>query len=1387
MKTFIILLFLLSQAFILRSQEPGVKYIGIEKGLSNNAVTAIFQDHKGFMWFGTYDGLNRYDGYDCTIFRNMADDSNSIYSNSINAISEDAGHNIWIGGQKEINIYNPTTHRFTIPTYSFANNALKQKLADNVVKLQRINNNTMLAGTQHNGLFYFDNSTISGIQVPLMVENRNSVNYYVTDIKHDTRKNITYVLVQNEGLFTYDAQKHELHLQNSLPRQANCLIICRNGSIWIGDNTGLYQYDNKTNTLSPGVIANIISVVDICEDKKGTLWIASDGAGIWLLTAGQSKAVPLNAVIDEKNPLINSNSVYAIYEDQQERKWIGTLRGGVNVIEPQINTFKAVVYHASDNMEAIDNFILSFCEDNNHNVWIGTDGAGLRYWNRAKSTFTNFSHDSSKSKTISSNFVTGIIKDGTKGLWISTWFGGINRYDFRTGTFRQYQCFNPTGNTVNNNVWTLLEDTRKRLWASAVRNGGLYLFDTKLNSFTIYDSKLTDLQCLAEDAAGNVWGGDYSSLIRIDTIAKKHIVYNIGFTVRSIYEDKKKNFWVGTQEGGLFLFNRKDGTFKRFTTGDGLPQNTILRILESSNGNLWLSTYNGLSRFDVAKKTFKNFSKSDGLQSDQFSFNGALALSTGELLFGGIKGFNVFNPQNILEKEIAPQLFLADFSINNKPAQNNLSYLKEPGENGILQVVVPFDDANISLNFLGLDYADASNLNYAYYLQGWDKDWNYIKNTRTANFSRLREGDYIFKVKVSHGNGKWGDAVELLYITILPPWYRTWWAYSLYILLIAAVTYLYMLYKNKQTKLKYEVQLAHLETQKEKEINEKKIAFFTNVSHEFRAPLSLIINPIKDLLKKPEGSSENSELKVIYRNAQRLLRLVDQLLLFKKADSEDTVNLLKLNLVHLAKNVFACFSEQARSKKIQYLFDCDVPDIFLNADREKLEIALFNLLSNAFKYTPDGGAVTFSMSEEDNSVKIIISDTGSGIPAEEGEKLFNRFYQVKNTEGKSGFGIGLFLVKKFIEVHNGSVSYQSVLGKGTSFIVQLNNNGPSSHKTNSVDESIAEKNIMTEPNKPDKIVNRLAITENIPVTAAAGSIAEPSSSILNELNEEILVEDISSAQHIITVQDEIVTDKPTLLIIDDDLEILSYLSGIFSTEYKLYKAVSAEDGLLIAHDQLPDLIISDIVMKGLNGLEFCKILKDDETVSHIPLILLTGTSSEETQLKSMELGADDYIKKPFDKDLLIARVKSLLKRRNILQNYFFNEVTLGTAKFKVSTEYKEFLNNCIKIIEDHLEDDQFSIKVLASEIGMSHSNLYRKIKSVSGQTITGFVRFIRLKKAAEILIHTDKNVNETANLVGFSDVKYFRVNFTKQFGVTPSDYLKKFRKSLINRRSANEH
>jgi signal transduction histidine kinase/CheY-like chemotaxis protein len=1008
-------------------------------------------------------------------------------------------------------------------------------------------------------------------------------------------------------------------------------------------------------------------------------------------------AAALSSLGKNGNPVINSNAVYAVYIDKEERKWIGTLRGGVNIIEPPLNLFKTIVYEPESTNNSVQNFILSFCEDENKNVWIGTDGAGLRYWNRADNTYQGFANNPGSSNAVSSNFITSIVKDQSNNIWVSSWRGGVDRFNKASRAFQHYDCFNMRTKVNDNNIWFLYHDSKKKLWAGAVRNGGLYRLNENNNRFENFDNNLTELQCMAEDKAGNLWAGNYTSLIQLDTVNSKHHYFNIGYTVRCIHEDARKNFWIGTQEGGLLLFDRKTGSYKRYTTTDGLPGNTILRMLEDKQGNLWLSTYNGLSKFDVQQKKIRNFSQADGLQSNQFSYHAALALSSGEFLFGGIKGFNIFYPDSIAVKKQTPPVFLSQLKINNVPVEDKLAYVKERSLEQIKTIVIPYDEASLALDFLGLDYSDAADLNYAYNLQGWDKNWNFVNRTHTANYSRLQEGDYIFEVRISNSDGTWSEPQQLLHISVLPPWYRSWWAYSLYLLLGAAVIYLYTLYRNKQTKLKYEVQLAQLETQKEKELNEKKIAFFTNVSHEFRTPLSLIINPIKDLLQKNENRTENAELKVVYRNAQRLLRLVDQLLLFKKADVEtDRLHMVPVNFYHLCSDVYACFTEQARSKKISYDCRCEeeLKKLVINADREKIEIALFNVLSNAFKYTPAGGEITFAVETEGTQVKVNISDNGPGIPATEGKKLFERFYQVKGDGSKTGFGIGLYLVKNFVEAHNGTVTYKSEEGKGTTFTILLpvnvpvGLNAPITQQMSGIIKPLLKEELkVSGKDENEKAAIVLPEQNSHPASVSA---------ILNELNEDVPEEETVLADPGIPRQ--LVSAQQQLLIIDDDNEIRDYLVSIFSTQYKIYQAQSAEEGMLLARKHLPDLIISDIMMGGLTGLDLCKTLKEDSVVSHIPIILLTGSSSDEMQLKGIESGADDYIKKPFDKDILIARVNAILKRRNVLQNYFYNEITLGSGTFKVSAEYKEFLEHCMKIIEAHLDDDQFSIKILASEI-----------------------------------------------------------------------------------------
>src|SRR6185312_12781533 len=573
---------------------------------------------------------------------------------------------------------------------------------------------------------------------------------------------------------------------------------------------------------------------------------------------------------------------------------------------------------------------------------------------------------------------------------------------------------------------------------------------------------------------------------------------------------------------------------------------------------------------------------------------------------------------------------------------------------------------------------------------------------------------------------------------ILPPWYRTWWAYLLYAVIICSAVYLLMRYKVKQTRLKYKVKLARINAEKEHELNEKKLSFFTDVSHEFRTPLSLIINPLKDVLTKSENEAEKKELNIVYRNARRLLSLVDQLLLFRKADTEaDQLKISLVNFKNLCYEVYLCFVQQAKSKSIEYRFESANDNIYLYVDKEKIEISLFNLLSNAMKYSPEKGRIIFKIEEKENDVLVSLSDTGVGISDQEGDKLFDKFYRVGagTGTGKSGFGIRLYLAKHFIDNHKGEIYYESAVGKGTTFFIKLKKGK----------EHLCEQKVCEDVIVPSDIFHEL-------------------------------VEDPVTVKQIDNGLSEIITGKLSLMIVDDDLQLLEYIRKIFADKFVIYEATNGNDALVLAKKNAPDIIISDITMAGMDGIELCKNIKSIPSLSHTPVILLTGASSKETELKSIEKGADDYITKPFEKEFLLAKVVNIVKSRDVIKKYFYNEITLQENKLKVSENYKEFLEKCIQTVEMHLDDDQFNIQKLSQEIGMSHSALYKKIKEISGQSANSFIRFIRLRKAAELLINTNSNVNQVAFEIGMNDLKYFRMQFNKLFGMNPSEYIRKFRK-----------
>jgi signal transduction histidine kinase/ligand-binding sensor domain-containing protein/DNA-binding response OmpR family regulator len=1319
--------------------DPPVKYLGIDQGLSNNAVISIFQDHNGFMWFGTFDGLNRYDGYSFKVFRNVLADSTSLKSNYIRVITEDADHHLWIGTAKGLNIYNPVKANFYSAKFKCWNNTFLKPLENSISAIQKNDKEgCVLVGAHNSGLLIFGKNSRTGVQIPFRSWKGHEGDYDVTAITIDANLQQAWIFIQEAGLCLYNLKNKELTLINGTIKKAGCLKLDSKGNLWLGNENGLFKYDISTNVFSNNVLPFRGRVMDLFEDRQHVLWISCDGNGVWSMPVGENR--PVAYLSTSGTSLINGNSIYAIYDDLQGNKWIATKHGGITMIQLRHNLFNHITYAGPGQKNSIEDFIFCFAEDKKGNVWIGTDGAGLRYWDRRNNTSITYKHNPNNSASISSDFITNVVCDSQGDLWAVSWLGGVNRLKKGSENFEHFTCYNTYTGVVDKNAWLVFEDSRKQLWVTTANGGALYLFNRNTNRFEVFDEKLTTILCISEDRQGNILAGYRHSLLQIDLVNKKHKIWPIGHSVRCVQEDRNKNLWVGTDGGGLFLFDRTKETYKQFTTADGLPSNTILRLLEDDKNNLWLSTYNGLCKFNTINRTFRNYSKSDGLQSSQFGFNAALALRSGEFVFGGIKGFNIFYPDSIYDKKEPFKIYLTGLNINNKPVEEDDSYVSKRASERIETIELPFDQASLSLDYVALDYLSADNIKYAYKLEGWDKNWNYVNNIRTANYSRLHEGTYSFKIKVANGAGPWSEATSLLTVVVLPPWYRTWWAYCMYAILFLSAAYLYIIYNKRHERLRYEIKLANYEKEKERELTEKKLSFFTGISHEFRTPLTLIINPIKDLIQKIDTPDEQQELNIVHRNARRLLSLIDQLLLFRKADAAtDNLKFSRHNFYQLCQEVYLCFVQQAKGNHQEYQFEFENQNLELYIDREKMEIALFNLLSNAIKYTPEYGKIIFQVTETTEEVHVVVIDNGYGIAAGATSRLFEKFYQVNssNTATKTGFGIGLYLVKRFVEGHKGTVSFQTDEGKGTSFHITLK--------------------------KGARHLDGQTILDS----------QQYKTSILEELTEDVSEEPGTSAQD--NKNEELATDRQTILLADDDNAIRSYLRQILKHKYELLEAVNGMEALKIAQEKFPDLVISDIRMELMDGIELCKQIKQDQNLNHIPVILLTGSNGEEVELQSIEGGADAYITKPFDKGILLAKVENLFNSRSEIQKYFFNEVTLQKNTLKISPEYKAFLDKCIAIVEQHLHNDQFTIKTLAHEIGMSHSYLYKKVRLMSGQSVAGFIRYIRLRKAAELMITANCNVNEAAFQVGINDVKYFRRQFNKLFGMNPSEYIKKYR------------
>ena len=1349
----IILLLLLPIIFvkIAKAQVDEITYLGIENGLSNNSVNTIFKDRYGYMWFGTDDGLNRYDGYEFKVFRNNKNDSSSVAFNRIGCIASEENGDLWVGTKNGISIYNNFSSKFHTPKFYNPKTQKSLKADAEVNAIVKDEKGGLWVATNKQGLLY----KAAGkdlVEVPLSLKNIPLSAYNIISISIDGTD--VWFVIEGTGLCTFNSQTKKLRLVSDQFSTSNCMYKDKHDVLWIAKGQEIYKFDTKRYKIifhqNLGG-EKVLRATEIKKNRNGEIWVATDGGGISILDNTGKKIREILGKPIKRN--LNSNAVMSILFDNEDRIWMGTLRGGINIIDKRKNKFTTVAHDHNNSNSLVDDFVLSFCEDQNSNIWIGTDGGGLSVWNRKTNTFRNYNGTLGKENSLSNNNITSLVDDREGNIWISTFGGGINRFNPRNQSFEHFRCINPQGE--DHNVWKLFCDSKGDIWAgTAYGVNYTYKFNQTRNRFEVVYKSLDHIITIAEDNNNLLWfGSESGKLTKVDAVHKKLISYQFKHPIRAISFDKNNNLWIGVQYTGLIYLNTHNNTFKTFTETEGLCNNSVLNIQKDTEGNLWISTFHGISKFNSKTEKFTNFYEADGLQSNQFSYNAALTLKDGTILFGGIKGFNYFNPKKITTYTGFPKLLITDLEVMNKKIGSQKQTGSSSGSLASLNnLTLSYEDAVVNIDYAALEYSAPNKIQYAYYLEGWDKAWTYT-SIRSAYYSRLTEGNYTFHIKSTNTEGQWNPKEKLISITVLPPWFRTIWAYLIYLLGLAGAIFLYNRYRVKQANLSYELKINKIKAEKEAEINESKFDFFTNISHEFRTPLTLIINPVKDLLRKNELQHAGESLQTIFKNSRRLLSLIDQLLLFRKVDS-DTYHLQisKFNIQSLCEDAFACFKSETLLHDIAYEITGSI-QTEIYGDKEKIEIILFNLLGNAIKYTPKGGKVTLRLSELPDSISFSVEDTGTGIAEENVEKLFDKFYQADTRSKKlqNGFGIGLYLVKRFADLHFGKVTVVNNKPNGSIFTVELQKG-----KTHF-----------------GKGITVLEI--------------EPKHTTIDELKDDFQIDTIEQKKDKVPfVIPSITSDKKCILIVDDYEEMRNYIISIFEQNFNILEAQDGDQALKIIRSQRPDLIISDVMMENLDGIELCEAIKKDPSINHIPIILLTASASSEIKLKGIKEGADDYISKPFDVDILKARVEAMLKTRTDLHQYFFNEIGNPELNHSITEEQKNFLNTCSEIINSEIQNPNFGVDALADAMGMSHSNLYKKIKASSGQSATSFIRFIRLRKAAEILVYSDSLVNEAAFACGINDIKYFREHFNKLFGMQPSAFVKKYRPTFKKKFKLNK-
>jgi signal transduction histidine kinase/ligand-binding sensor domain-containing protein/DNA-binding response OmpR family regulator len=1309
--------------------------ISVDKGLSQSSVFAIQQDTLGFIWVGTQYGLNRYDSKGFKVYRPVKNAKNSLQSYYIRSLFIDHKGRLWVGGNNSISIYNYDTDNFT-------NYQLPRNIGEWYIS-------SITEDKQHR-------IWASSIAGDVFVLNPNEEKFTVVKFSassHEMKK-IAYIGLWQEqiilgtdvGLFKLNAKTHQLTKINLGVEKAfiNDVYIDHK-KLWIAtEGEGVIQYNSENGQISTLLhSASTNSIADnnircIGKDTEGNFWLGTfRGLTIFNPTAKSFT----NYYHQISQPYtISQNSVRCFFMDKQNGIWLGTYYGGLNYYHKNDIKFNLLSQNSAK-PSLNDEVIGVIKQDAKGNFWIGSNDKGLNYWNKSANTITYYSNNENNSNSISSNNIKAIEFDDSGNVLIGTHKGGLNLLNPGSGSVQRFLHDDNNPNTIAGDlVYSLLKDSKGRIWVGT--RSGLDQFHPETKTFThvLLDkagkrAASDDITFLFEDSKHRIWLGStngptlfYPETMLFGNIGHGKISYDI---VNCITEDKKHRIWLGTREG-LLLYDEAQESFISLEAGKDLVKETIYGIIPDDAGNLWISTNSGLLKFNPDKGSVQTFDESDGLQNNQFNDYSFCKAKDGMMLFGGIKGISYFYPSMIKQQPLRLKLSFTTLEVLNKNvAVADETDILEKHIDQTSELEIGPEYKQFSIFFNTFNYISSNRTYYYYKLEGIDKEWQRTDELKVS-YSNLPAGRYNFQIKAVGPNDE-TSAVRSIRINILPPWYKTLWFSFLLLAVVSGAIYIGFEIIKGRIKAVQQLKQERIDKERVNYINQVKMDFFTNVSHELRTPLTLILAPLEELLKMPFADKiSKKKHELMFINAKRLYNLVDQLFEFRKTEmGTRQLKVGKGNIVTFTQEIFESFKPLSEKNGIQYSYHSEEEQLIFYFDKDAMEKILFNLLSNAFKYTKTGQSIHVELLKQNDTVQIKVTDTGVGISEEDLSKVFDRFYQVNNREMNLGSGVGLAFTKRLVELHHGEITAESAMQKGSTFTVTIPTSDHVYKNDQQIEESLYDLSIISD----------------------------------NELDEDALIEE----------ENEVIErDQPVkLLIVDDNKEILDYLQDYFSKLYDVTVAYDGQMALDLLEIQPFDLIISDVMMPELDGLHFCKKVKQNINTSHIPLMLLTARNETSQQIKGLEMGADDYITKPFSTPLLAAKITNLLRSRKRLKEYYSVGKEMVPENIAFNTLDEEFLKQAIQIVEDHLADSEFSVDQFSKEIGMSRSNLYLKLKAITGESAMDFIKRIRFKKAVELMQSRRYTIAQITYMCGFNSPSYFSTAFKQHYGCMPSEYLAK--------------